>query len=325
MTVPEFDALCREWVHADAVLRNSSTHTREGHQSRQRAPGAGRKWGLNPETRLVQALVWLQVYPTWEVLGYLFGVDESVARRSTRDVLSVLESLSTFVLELRSGRPRGRSLAQVIQAFPAVEILIDATEQRVRRPTGWEQQKPFYSGKKKTHTLKNQITVCAEDGRVLSVSASVPGSVHDLTLLCQSGLLDRLEPSEGVAVDKGLHGHRRASPGAVLLRAAQEASWRHAERSRPGVQPGVGVGADRGGARVCPHPTLRGAGTGVAASAGAPQRSLPGRRVVSGPADRCPLGYRCRTKPANPRERPPQSLFRRFSDEERSAGESRRG
>ncbi|MDQ3605301.1 MAG: transposase, partial [Gemmatimonadota bacterium] len=156
------------------------------------AQGAGRKWGLNPETRLVQALVWFQVYPTWEVLGYLFGVDESVARRSTRDVLSVLESLSTFVLELRSGRPWGRSLAQVIQAFPAVEILIDATEQRVRRPTGWEQQKPFYSGKKKTHTLKNQITVCAEDGRVLSVSASVPGSVHDLTLLCQSGLLDRL-------------------------------------------------------------------------------------------------------------------------------------
>ncbi len=39
----EFDALCREWVYADAVARAAATHTREGHVPRRRAPGAGRK------------------------------------------------------------------------------------------------------------------------------------------------------------------------------------------------------------------------------------------------------------------------------------------
>ena len=30
----EFDALCREWVYADAVGRATATHTREGQQPR---------------------------------------------------------------------------------------------------------------------------------------------------------------------------------------------------------------------------------------------------------------------------------------------------
>jgi hypothetical protein len=161
------------------------------------------------------ALVWLKLYPTWATLGYLFSVEETTARRDTREVLQILQGLASFPREKSgSGRPpgqHGRTLSEVVEQCPAIEILIDAKEQRVRRPTGWEQQKPFYSGKKKTHTLKAQLAVDLK-GRVQSVSASVPGSAHDLTLLRQSGLVERLSPSDGVGADKAYLGIERDHP-----------------------------------------------------------------------------------------------------------------
>ena len=67
-------------------------------------------------------------------------------------------------------------------------------------------QKPYYSGKKKCHTLKTQIGV-RPDGAIVAVSPSVPGgAIHDLTLLRQSGWLDGLEPDEAAMMDKGYDG-----------------------------------------------------------------------------------------------------------------------
>ncbi|CAN5604290.1 hypothetical protein BH24GEM3_BH24GEM3_05570 [soil metagenome] len=240
----EFDALCREWVYADAVGRATATHRREGQQPRRRAPGAGRKYVLDAPTRLLAALVWLKLYPTWPVLGFLFGVEESAVRRSTQDVLRRLEAMAVFPLEQRtpgspaspaSGagsqerprehprehpqepapkRPRGRSLAEVVQDEPVLQMLIDSREQRIRRPKGWQAQKPFDSGKKKAHTLKCQAAVSL-DCRVQALSPSVPGSTRDLTLLRQSGVLTVLEPTEGVGADKGYVGIEQLHPEAA--------------------------------------------------------------------------------------------------------------
>ena len=52
----------------------------------------------------------------------------------------------------------------------------------------------------------------APDGSFQSVSKSVPGSVHDLTLLRQSDLLHRLPRAEGVMLDKGYGGLQRLDP-----------------------------------------------------------------------------------------------------------------
>lgn len=71
--------------HADAVARASAPLTREDPHPRQGAPDAGRKWVLNAPTRLSAALVWLKLYPTWEVLGFLFGVEKPATRRRSGD------------------------------------------------------------------------------------------------------------------------------------------------------------------------------------------------------------------------------------------------
>ena len=52
----------------------------------------------------------------------------------------------------------------------------------------------------------------APNGSFQSVSKSVPGSVHDLTLLRQSDLPHRLPRAEGVMLDKGYDGLQRLDP-----------------------------------------------------------------------------------------------------------------
>ena len=102
-----------------------------------------------------------------------------------------------------------------MDAFPDVRLVIDAKEQRIQRPKsgrddqgqprpkGTRRQKPYYSGKKKTHTLKNQVAI-RPDGQIEAVSVSVPGgATHDLTLLRQTNLLAQLTEGQAAMLDKG--------------------------------------------------------------------------------------------------------------------------
>ena len=99
----------------------------------------------------------------------------------------------------------------------AVRVVIDSKEQRVNRPTGYDAQKPYYSGKKKAHTVKTQVVVdpC---GRIESVGDSVPGGAnHDLPLLCGSGVLEQLAQGEAAMVDKGYVGVKNYYPDVPVV------------------------------------------------------------------------------------------------------------
>ena len=211
----DFEALYQEFAAHHAKDRQDSL-TRKG-QPRKRAAGAGAKFSLDGRTRLLMALVWLRTYPTYEVLGFLFSLNKGNAQRGVVDVLATLEAHTVFVCERPAKeRQKLRSVQALMDAFPDVRLVIDAKEQRIQRPSGSDEhgtshQKPFYSGKKKAHTLKTQVAV-APDGSFQCVGKSVPGSVHDLTLLRQSDLLHRLPKAEGVMMDKGYDGIQRLDP-----------------------------------------------------------------------------------------------------------------
>jgi len=169
-------------------------------------------------------LFWLRTYPTFEVLGFFFGLAKSNASDNAsdnvHDVLATLETLSDFAFERPSTqRPKLRSVAAVMDAFPDVALVIDAKEQRVRRPQSskeQDKQKPYYSGKKKAHTLKTQVAVNPQ-GRFQAISQSVPGGAnHDLTLLRDSKLLDTLDNDEASMMDKGYDGIRNTYPDKVI-------------------------------------------------------------------------------------------------------------
>jgi hypothetical protein len=252
MSLPAYDKLYEEFEAAHAQRLQAMSQTRRTRQPRQRAVGAGRRYTYSLRDRLLMTLFWLRVYTTYAVMGFLFDLDPTNVEDNVKDVLATLECMSSFASERPAAeRNKLRSVAAVMDAFPDVRLVIDAKEQRIQRPQPGkddegqpqDRQKPYYSGKKKTHTLKNQVAV-APDGRIEAVSASVPGgATHDLTLLRQTQLLTQLAEGEAAMLDKGYDGIRNDFPDRSLylpdkarrnhpLTPEQKASNRHLSRYR---------------------------------------------------------------------------------------------
>src|SRR5262249_3584719 len=243
----EFDSLFADFQVAHARRLQEATLTKRGWHPRQRKSGAGHPFQHDLRDRLLMTLFWLRVYPTYRLLGWFFGLDQSNAWHNVQDVLATLAQMASFPLERpdRQRQPQA-SLDEVFAAFPQVRVVVDATEQSFHRLKGWDNQKPFYSGKRKRHTIKTQI-ICTPWGRVGSVGPSVPGSVHDLTLLRRSGQLDKLGPEDGVMADKAYVGVEDDRPGlqvvlphkaarGVPLTAAQKRYNRRVSRCRVVVE-----------------------------------------------------------------------------------------
>lgn len=252
MGLPAFDKLYEEFAAVHAQRLQTLPQTRRTRQPRQRAVGAGRRYTYSLRDRLLMTLFWLRVYTTYAVMGFLFELDPTNVEDNVKAVLATLEQMSSFRDERPAAeRAKLRSVAAVMDAFPAVRLVIDAKEQRIQRPQPGkdddgqpqDRQKPYYSGKKKTHTLKNQVAV-APDGRIEAISASVPGgATHDLTLLRQTNLLAHLGEGEAAMLDKGYDGIGNDFPDLSLylpykarrnhpLTAQQKAYNRHLSKYR---------------------------------------------------------------------------------------------
>jgi hypothetical protein len=163
---------------------------------RQRALGGGDDFDLDPGDQFLLTLFWLRHYPTQEVLGYLFGVSDSTAKRAVDRCLPLLEAAGRDTMRMPDpGRGRRKNLSALLRDTPDVAVLIDTFEQAVQRPQ--KRQKRFYSGKKKRHTLKSQVAVDEETGRVVDVADSVPGPTADIKVLKRSKLLKRLPKGVG--------------------------------------------------------------------------------------------------------------------------------
>jgi len=128
----------------------------------------GRPYGVGDlEDHLLVMLILYRCHITQDFLALLYDVDKATICRSLRRI------------EKLAGRTLGVKRRIVVSEEEAQSLLIDATEQPVQRPE--RKQKSWYSGKKKRHCVKNEI-ITTEAGRIVSVSPSVPGAVHDITI-----------------------------------------------------------------------------------------------------------------------------------------------
>jgi hypothetical protein len=190
---------------------DAADFARRDRPGRDRAVGAGHPTGLTAPDRILLAVVWLRVYPTHAVLGYLFGVSESAARRLLGWSLPVLAAAGKDTMRMPDpGKYGRRNLPALLRDTPGLAVLVDTFEQPTHRPR--RRQRAYYSGKKKRHTLKSQLGVDEESGRVVHVPPSVPGPSSDLTVLKRSGLLGRLPRGVGVIGDTAYLGIGAARP-----------------------------------------------------------------------------------------------------------------
>ena len=224
LRVNEFDALI------DDVLPQfvQAEYKRLERANRQRQIGGGRNSDMDGGDQILLTVVWLRVYPTHEVLGYLLGVSDSTVSRIIQRVLPILEQAGRDRMRLPDpGRKRRRSLDQLLQDTPELAVVIDSFEQKVQRPKNPDDRDGFYSGKKKTHTLKSQVAVDEDSGAIVDVSDSVAGPTADIKLLEQSGLMDRLPEGVGGIGDLAYVGAEKLHPKGLA------ASPRRKPRGKP--------------------------------------------------------------------------------------------
>jgi len=192
LTVAVFDQLLDDLRPAFAADRRR----RRDRPDRQRALGGGDDFDLDPDDQFLLTIFGLRHYPTQEVLGYLFGVSDSPAKRAVDRCLPLLEAAGRDTLRLPDpGRGRRKNLSTLLRDTPDVAVLLDTFEQAVQRPK--KRPKRFDSGKKKRHTLKSQVAVDEETGEIVDVADSVPGPTADSKVLKPSQLLKRLPKGVG--------------------------------------------------------------------------------------------------------------------------------
>lgn len=130
----------------------------------------GRHFKCELEDMVLMLLLYYRSYVTQLFVGYMFGLDDSRVCR----IIQVLEPILASVMAISKRKKRSKEDVE--------NLLIDATEQSIERPK--KRQKPYFSGKKKRHTLKTEIRTTLQ-GRIVHVSKSHPGSVHDFTIFKQ--------------------------------------------------------------------------------------------------------------------------------------------
>lgn len=205
-----------EWedLLPSVLLRfTEAEETRLSRDERQRDLGGGNKPSLASREQILLTVIWLRMYPTHDVLGFLFGVSQPTVGRHIQHVLPVLEQMGRTTMRMPDlGRKRRRKLPDLLQGIPEIQVIVDTFEQPIQRPQHAEDRDPYYSGKKRSHTLKTQVTVQCETGYISDIADSVPGRQADITLLRQSGVLDRLPNGIGCLCDSAYQGVAKLHP-----------------------------------------------------------------------------------------------------------------
>ena len=193
-----------------ACFRQSQRHSRvEQTKTRINAAGGGRKPILSRESEVGLCLFYLRHLPRFEILGLHFGISKTSANDIFHYWLEILgEILPASLLEQVKNQVSEREVVQ--ELLTHFELLVDSTEQHRERPGEYEEQKKFYSGKKKKHTFKNQFIILPEAQDIVDVIVGLPGPASDINLLReQQKNFDSAQKFKG---DKAYIGEKNVAP-----------------------------------------------------------------------------------------------------------------
>lgn len=187
-------------------------HKRLGRRKRQRKLGAGRKFKHDLQDRILMCLVDLRLNLTCTVMSYLFGLNESNICRNLHQMRKLLKRHLPEPARIMAAQKKISSVEELFHLYPDLKVIVDGTEQPLERPKNQDKQRRYYSGKKKRHTIKKQVTV-NRDGLILSVSPAAEGKRHDYKVFQDNHTMEELIPKEVEALlDSGYQGVQKDHP-----------------------------------------------------------------------------------------------------------------
>ena len=148
----------------------------------------GRDYKLELADMLLMLMLYYRSYITQMFISFLFGIDDSRVCR----IIQKLEPILAKEMALTKTKHLSKEEVE--------SLIIDATEQPIERPQ--KNQKKYYSGKKKRHTIKTEIRITRK-GRIVHVSRSRRGAMHDFALHKEE---PPIPPESRAFVDSGYQG-----------------------------------------------------------------------------------------------------------------------
>jgi len=194
-------------------------------EGRKREIGAGHPYRFKTiEEKVAVVLIYYKTYCTQEFLGCILDVDQATISRLFSKLIPLIEKaadpeLNTFLSKLKEecSKEKIGTLEKFLIKYPEFkDISTDATEQECFRSANNEIQKKHYSGKSKKHSIKTQISVL-NTGRIINVSNSYPGSVHDITVFYNEETIKMLLKFVPQRFDSGYQGLQARYPEFYII------------------------------------------------------------------------------------------------------------
>lgn len=134
------------------------------------------------EDKLLFILNYMKTYPIQQTQAQLFGIQQSQANQWIHLLLPLVKQALADCGEL----PARKKEEMNLDADNAGLFVHDGTERPMNRPQDPEQQRLYYSGKQKKHTVKNNIVI-DEPCKIRFLSETVEGKKNDKRLADESG------------------------------------------------------------------------------------------------------------------------------------------
>ncbi len=207
LEVSEFDALYEKVRPDYDESERRRLLSRPG--GRKREIGGGGKFKLPLRDRLLMLLVYYRLYATFTLVGFLFDLDQSNVWRDIRYLEPLVRRCVPIPKKVHESARRARTPEEIEKFFPGFEAFIDATEQEIPRPKDAKKRKTHYSGKRKRHTVKTQLTVNGK-GEVVHKTNHARGRRHDYPIFKRNH--PQLPPGVKPVVDLGYNGIQNDFP-----------------------------------------------------------------------------------------------------------------
>jgi hypothetical protein len=170
-------------------------------------PGSGTHPKLSAEEQIVLMLVYLRHNISFQLLGLIFQVSESTAHNIFTYWQTLFEEdLPPSLLE-QIKKFQEDEEERVLEILTDYELIVDSAEQPIERPSDYQEQKKYYSGKQQRHTFKSQFIVLPKAEDIIDVVIGKPGPMSDIKICRQT--LRKFDSQQMFSGDKAYIGENQ--------------------------------------------------------------------------------------------------------------------
>jgi hypothetical protein len=205
LELSEFDSLYAK-VESNYDKYERKRLSRKG---RKNEVGGGRPFKLELRDRLLMLLAYYRLYVTSALLSFLFDLGQTNVLKDIRKLEPLVKECIPLPEKLYERAKRAGTPEEVERFFPGFMAFIDSTEQEIPRPKNATKRKSHYSGKRKRHTVKTQLTVNRK-GVIVHSTNHARGRRHDYGIF--KGNRPTLPKGVRPGVDLGYDGIKKDFP-----------------------------------------------------------------------------------------------------------------